>query len=177
MPILTIIYLPSCSLKSRGNCHLHLAVGKTTHFFYIFSSLKKTMHFTSSEKSCILNTMPIQNKICSSKCKSMTMTLFLLIVQVVVGLSTVYPKDMEAPSGGVDDMTKLSYLHEPGVLQNLSIRYQLNEIYVCPTCSHFLHDDHWHLAHYVCKLLLPCDTSKALCHFGFRLIQEIFLLP
>lgn len=38
---------------------------------------------------------------------------------------------MEAPAGGVDDMTKLSYLHEPGVLQNLKIRYELNEIYVC----------------------------------------------
>ncbi|KAK9100805.1 hypothetical protein Scep_024235 [Stephania cephalantha] len=36
---------------------------------------------------------------------------------------------MEAPAGGVDDMTKLSYLHEPGVLQNLSTRYELNEIY------------------------------------------------
>ncbi|THU72589.1 hypothetical protein C4D60_Mb04t13790 [Musa balbisiana] len=36
---------------------------------------------------------------------------------------------MEAPAGGVDDMTKLSYLHEPGVLQNLAARYQLNEIY------------------------------------------------
>jgi hypothetical protein len=38
---------------------------------------------------------------------------------------------MEAAAGGVDDMTKLSYLHEPGVLQNLAIRYELNEIYVC----------------------------------------------
>lgn len=37
---------------------------------------------------------------------------------------------MEAPPGGVDDMTKLSYLHEPGVLQNLRTRYELNEIYV-----------------------------------------------
>ncbi|KAI5424027.1 hypothetical protein KIW84_030299 [Lathyrus oleraceus] len=36
---------------------------------------------------------------------------------------------MEAPPGGVDDMTKLSYLHEPGVLENLKIRYELNEIY------------------------------------------------
>ena len=27
-------------------------------------------------------------------------------------------------------MTKLSYLHEPGVLQNLATRYELNEIYV-----------------------------------------------
>jgi len=37
---------------------------------------------------------------------------------------------VEAPDGGVDDMTKLSYLHEPGVLQNLNTRYALNEIYV-----------------------------------------------
>jgi hypothetical protein len=42
----------------------------------------------------------------------------------------VFPKDSEAPPGGVDDMTKLSYLHEPGVLQNLAARYELNEIYV-----------------------------------------------
>lgn len=27
-------------------------------------------------------------------------------------------------------MTKLSYLHEPGVLHNLAARYELNEIYV-----------------------------------------------
>lgn len=51
-------------------------------------------------------------------------------IQVVANLSKIYPKDMEAPAGGVDDMTKLSYLHEPGVLQNLKIRYELNEIYV-----------------------------------------------
>ncbi|BAH95802.1 Os12g0633700, partial [Oryza sativa Japonica Group] len=36
-----------------------------------------------------------------------------------------------AAAGGVDDMTKLSYLHEPGVLQNLATRYELNEIYIC----------------------------------------------
>ncbi|KAD0611557.1 hypothetical protein E3N88_43986 [Mikania micrantha] len=48
---------------------------------------------------------------------------------VAANLSKVYPKDMEAPAGGVDDMTKLSYLHEPGVLQNLRTRYELNEIY------------------------------------------------
>lgn len=51
-------------------------------------------------------------------------------VQVIADLSKVYPKDTEAPPGGVDDMTKLSYLHEPGVLQNLATRYELNEIYV-----------------------------------------------
>ncbi|KAJ4953949.1 hypothetical protein NE237_030781 [Protea cynaroides] len=48
---------------------------------------------------------------------------------VVADVSKVFPKDTEAPPGGVDDMTKLSYLHEPGVLQNLATRYELNEIY------------------------------------------------
>ncbi|KAK9032137.1 hypothetical protein V6N11_056417 [Hibiscus sabdariffa] len=47
----------------------------------------------------------------------------------VANISKVYPKDTEAPPGGVDDMTKLSYLHEPGVLHNLAMRYELNEIY------------------------------------------------
>ncbi|KAI3741926.1 hypothetical protein L1987_59605 [Smallanthus sonchifolius] len=49
--------------------------------------------------------------------------------KVVANLSKIYPKDVDTPAGGVDDMTKLSYLHEPGVLQNLSTRFQLNEIY------------------------------------------------
>ncbi|GLU14293.1 hypothetical protein SLE2022_308710 [Rubroshorea leprosula] len=48
---------------------------------------------------------------------------------VVTNMSKTFPKDTEAPPGGVDDMTKLSYLHEPGVLQNLATRYELNEIY------------------------------------------------
>ncbi|XP_062148576.1 myosin-17-like isoform X2 [Alnus glutinosa] len=48
---------------------------------------------------------------------------------VVMNISKVFPKDTEAPPGGVDDMTKLSYLHEPGVLHNLATRYELNEIY------------------------------------------------
>lgn len=42
----------------------------------------------------------------------------------------MYPKDTEAPPAGVDDMTKLAYLHEPGVLHNLACRFALNEIYV-----------------------------------------------
>ncbi|TXG66005.1 hypothetical protein EZV62_007280 [Acer yangbiense] len=49
--------------------------------------------------------------------------------KITANLSRLYPKDMEAPAGGVDDMTKLSYLHEPGVLVNLKTRYELNEIY------------------------------------------------
>ncbi|XP_059432399.1 myosin-6-like isoform X3 [Corylus avellana] len=48
---------------------------------------------------------------------------------VVVKASNVYPKDPEAPPCGVDDMTKLAYLHEPGVLDNLRSRYDINEIY------------------------------------------------
>ena len=49
---------------------------------------------------------------------------------MVVKASNVYPKDSEAPPCGVDDMTKLAYLHEPGVLDNLKSRYDINEIYV-----------------------------------------------
>ncbi|KAL0925889.1 hypothetical protein M5K25_004263 [Dendrobium thyrsiflorum] len=48
---------------------------------------------------------------------------------IVTSLSNIYPKDTEAPPAGVDDMTKLAYLHEPGVLHNLGCRFALNEIY------------------------------------------------
>lgn len=49
---------------------------------------------------------------------------------IVADISNIYPKDTEAPPAGVDDMTKLAYLHEPGVLHNLASRFALNEIYV-----------------------------------------------
>ncbi|WJX18339.1 Myosin-6 [Trifolium repens] len=48
---------------------------------------------------------------------------------VAVKASSVYHKDTEAPPCGVDDMTRLAYLHEPGVLDNLRSRYDINEIY------------------------------------------------
>ncbi|XP_048323404.2 myosin-12 isoform X1 [Ziziphus jujuba] len=48
---------------------------------------------------------------------------------IVADISSIYPKDTEAPPAGVDDMTKLAYLHEPGVLYNLACRFGLNEIY------------------------------------------------
>lgn len=51
-------------------------------------------------------------------------------MQIVADISSIYPKDTEAPPAGVDDMTKLAYLHEPGVLHNLASRFSLNEIYV-----------------------------------------------
>lgn len=45
-------------------------------------------------------------------------------------MSDAYPKDVEAPASGVDDMTRLAYLHEPGVLENMKSRFDINEIYV-----------------------------------------------
>ena len=39
-------------------------------------------------------------------------------------------RDPDADHGGVDDMTKLTYLNEPGVLYNLERRYALDSIYV-----------------------------------------------
>ncbi|KAM7476630.1 hypothetical protein LguiB_023873 [Lonicera macranthoides] len=48
---------------------------------------------------------------------------------IIADISKIYPKDTEAPPAGVDDMTKLAYLHEPGVLDNLASRFALNEIY------------------------------------------------
>nr|XP_034598198.1 myosin-17-like isoform X5 [Setaria viridis] len=48
---------------------------------------------------------------------------------VIANISDIHPKDTEAPPGGVDDMTRLSYLHEPGVLDNLAVRYAKNIIY------------------------------------------------
>ncbi|XP_066306849.1 myosin-17-like isoform X1 [Miscanthus floridulus] len=48
---------------------------------------------------------------------------------VIANISDIHPKDTEAPPDGVDDMTRLSYLHEPGVLDNLAVRYAKNIIY------------------------------------------------
>lgn len=45
-------------------------------------------------------------------------------------MSNLYPRDSEAPATGIDDMTRMSYLNEPGLLHNLAIRYAINEIYV-----------------------------------------------
>jgi myosin-5 len=48
---------------------------------------------------------------------------------VTAKATNVHAKDPEEAPCGVDDMTKLAYLHEPGVLQNLKSRYDMNEIY------------------------------------------------
>ncbi|KAM0920054.1 hypothetical protein ACQ4PT_007723 [Festuca glaucescens] len=57
--------------------------------------------------------------------------------KVTVNVSNAYPKDTESPRGGVEDMTRLAYLHEPGVLQNLKSRFMLNEIYSNPVLEAF----------------------------------------
>ncbi|KAG8099976.1 hypothetical protein GUJ93_ZPchr0013g37336 [Zizania palustris] len=49
--------------------------------------------------------------------------------KISANASSVYPKDAEVKRCGVEDMTRLAYLHEPGVLQNLKSRYGMNEIY------------------------------------------------
>ena len=58
-------------------------------------------------------------------------------MQVVVKAFSIHPKDTEVPPCGVDDMTKLTYLHEPGVLDNLRMRYDINEFYVCISDADF----------------------------------------
>jgi myosin-5 len=49
--------------------------------------------------------------------------------EVTTSITSIHAKDPDAQPGGVDDMTKLAYLHEPGVLYNLASRYELDEIY------------------------------------------------
>lgn len=56
--------------------------------------------------------------------------VLIFVIQVTAKVNAVHPKDPEFPELGVDDMTKLAYLHEPGVLLNLKSRYNANEIYV-----------------------------------------------
>ncbi|CAI6004309.1 unnamed protein product [Closterium sp. NIES-65] len=50
------------------------------------------------------------------------------VSEVVVGKGECYAREEE--SAVVDDMVKLAYLHEPGVLHNLMQRYHRNLIYV-----------------------------------------------
>lgn len=49
--------------------------------------------------------------------------------KITVPPEKLLPRDPDADLGGVDDMTKLTYLSEPGVLYNIARRYALNEIY------------------------------------------------
>ncbi|XP_049344501.1 myosin-6-like isoform X4 [Solanum verrucosum] len=74
---------------------------------------------------------------------------------VTANLSNVYARDTDAPSCGVDDMTKLSYLHEPGVLQNLRSRYDMNEIYT-----------------YTGSILIAVNPFKRLPHLYAKSVME-----
>jgi len=52
-------------------------------------------------------------------------------VQVFASKEKLFPRDAdEEEHGGFEDMTRLAYLNEPGVLFNLRRRYALNDIYV-----------------------------------------------
>ncbi|GMI76119.1 MYOSIN XI E [Hibiscus trionum] len=76
--------------------------------------------------------------------------------KVTTKLSKLHPRDREATSGGVDDMTKLSYLHEPAVLYNLSIRYGIKEIYT-----------------YCGNILIAINPFQALSHlYDFKLMDS-----
>ena len=53
------------------------------------------------------------------------------------GSGESYPlQNLESPSNGIEDMCNLNYLHEPGILDNLRLRYfsQLPYTYVGDTC-------------------------------------------
>lgn len=66
--------------------------------------------------------------------------LLLCSFQITVSPENLLPRDTDEDLGGghVDDMTKLTYLNEPGVLYNLKKRYALNEIYVSGLPALFL---------------------------------------
>ncbi|KAL9249460.1 Myosin-15-like protein [Drosera capensis] len=49
--------------------------------------------------------------------------------KIIASPKKLLPRDPDADHGGVDDMTKLTYLNEPGVLYNLERRYTLDNIY------------------------------------------------
>ena len=55
----------------------------------------------------------------------------MVVVQVYASPEKLFPRDAdEEEHGGFEDMTRLAYLNEPGVLFNLRRRYALNDIYV-----------------------------------------------
>ncbi len=60
-----------------------------------------------------------------------------MLHMVVCQVATVHPKDSDVQPGGVDDMTKLAHLHDPGVFYNLASRYELDDIYVSAVLSHY----------------------------------------
>ncbi|OIV90788.1 hypothetical protein TanjilG_15521 [Lupinus angustifolius] len=105
---------------------------KTQRYLGLMDRYQKSMEKMLKLKLPMEKRYMLGNRLPANKRKhsqSVASELQEIMERVVANLSKILPKDMEAPPGGVDDMTKLSYLHEPGVLQNLKIRYELNEIY------------------------------------------------
>lgn len=97
-------------------------------------------------------------------------------MQIVADITSIYPKDTEAPPAGVDDMTKLAYLHEPGVLCNLASRFALNEIYVSHLAQWKLNyinilaqnnktdDQSWNKQTYTGNILIAVNPFQRLPH-------------
>ncbi|KAG6511827.1 hypothetical protein ZIOFF_029905 [Zingiber officinale] len=71
----------------------------------------------------------VEAEVIDVKDKSVVVLLPLQRKKITVAADKILPRDTDDDLGGVDDMTKLAYLNEPGVLYNLSRRYALNEIY------------------------------------------------
>ena len=82
-------------------------------------------------KRIILKYSTLFRQCCVTRC-NMTVIIFSfhVIVKVFTFAEKLLLRDADVDYGGVDDMTKLAYLNEPGVLDNLKKRYALNEIYV-----------------------------------------------
>ncbi|GAU41234.1 hypothetical protein TSUD_280330 [Trifolium subterraneum] len=54
---------------------------------------------------------------------------------IVIAPEKIFSRDAdEDEHGGVEDMTRLAYLNEPGVLYNILRKYALNDIYVSLYC-------------------------------------------
>ena len=96
---------------------------------------------------------------------------------------------MDALADGVDDMTKLSYLHEPGLLHNLASRYAIDEIYVRSLADSFLNISlvimcH-HISHYSCNnlrssqtytgnILIAMNPFQSLSHLYDSFIMDLY---
>ncbi|CAK9222998.1 unnamed protein product [Sphagnum troendelagicum] len=80
-----------------------------------------------------------------------------MLHKVVCQVASVHPKDSDAQPGGVDDMTKLCRLHEPGVFYNLASRYELDNIYVSAALSHYA-------SVYTCNILIAVNPFAKLPH-------------
>ncbi|VAI61570.1 unnamed protein product [Triticum turgidum subsp. durum] len=73
----------------------------------------------------------VEAEVVEAKDRSAVVVLTSQRKKISVLPEKLLPRDTDENLGGghVDDMTKLTYLNEPGVLYNLKRRYALNEIY------------------------------------------------